>query len=320
VSGYAAGIVWRSALPGRLKPLVACLADFANDDGTGIFPSVEYMMWLVDLGESTVRGQLSELRKTGVLLAKKNLKGGRHLRTEYQIVFEKLPKRPSWTQLKTGREKGTESGEFQNPPASESKRVQIPDEKGPDSGVRNKEEPSVVNQPSGEPLVLAPPSSDAGKKIERAVTNQDKAKRHTAFKDLIFRFYQWRWKQQCPWDGSEAKQLSNLLAASPDLQPNDFARWLKNYGESKDISPGERPRKFLPRIHDYSVTKLNQFRRDADVRTETFDSARVRNTDDAFEQAARNLAGSSTDSSNSPSGDDSAGNRDVGQIPRALQR
>jgi len=317
MSGYAAGLVWRSALSGKLKPLVACLADFANDDGTGIFPSVEYMMWLVDLGESTVRAQLSELRKMGVLEAKKNLQGGRGKRTEYQLVFSKLPFRPSWNELRRGK-KPLETGEFEKGPAGESKRVQIPDEKGPDSGVCNKEEPSVVNQPSGEALVLAPPSSDAQKKPEPAVTTQDKAKRHTAFKDMIFRFYKWKWGRDCPWDGSEAKQLSNLLAADPALDVMTFASWLKNYGESKDISPGERPRAFLPRIHSYSVTKLNQYRRDADVRTETFDSARVRNTDDAFEQAARNLASAQTDGGNPASGDDAAGNRDVGQVPRTI--
>lgn len=85
--------------------------------------------------------------------------------------------------------------------------------------------------------------------------------RHSAFKERIFNFYHWRWKQECPWDGGEASQLARLLSSSPKLDLDTFARWLFNYGRSEDITPGERARHFLPRIHDYSIGPLDRFKR-----------------------------------------------------------
>jgi hypothetical protein len=43
VSGLLAGKVWLSNLHRKLKPLAATLADIANEDGTSIYPSVEYV-------------------------------------------------------------------------------------------------------------------------------------------------------------------------------------------------------------------------------------------------------------------------------------
>src|ERR1700687_5084315 len=95
--------------------------------------------------------------------------------------------------------------------------------------------------------------------------------RFADFKLVCMRFYEWKWGHGCPWDGSDANQLSRLLKASPELDLLTFRRWLLNYGESEDISPGERPRKFLPRIHDYSVVPLDRYRRDRNAKSgETF--------------------------------------------------
>jgi len=87
--------------------------------------------------------------------------------------------------------------------------------------------------------------------------------RFQEFRAIIERFYRWRWNQECPWDGSEAKQLSSFLKASPTVDVKDFKLWLKRYGESEDIKPGERPRCFLPKIHNYSVVPLDRYGRSA---------------------------------------------------------
>lgn len=86
--------------------------------------------------------------------------------------------------------------------------------------------------------------------------------RFQEFRAMIERFYGWKWNQPCPWDGSDAKQLSNFLKCTPTLDVRDFARWLYNYAQSGNITPGERPRKFLPRIHDYSVKAIDRFGKD----------------------------------------------------------
>src|ERR1700728_294885 len=91
--------------------------------------------------------------------------------------------------------------------------------------------------------------------------------RFTPFKERIMAFYAWRWNQECAWDASEANQLARLLASCPKLDVSTFSRWLYNYGISDDPPPGERPRKFLPRIHDYSITRLDRFRRDPSAKS-----------------------------------------------------
>src|SRR5271154_2734816 len=112
--------------------------------------------------------------------------------------------------------------------------------------------------------------------------------RFSAFKLMVMHFYQWRWGHSCPWDGSEAHQLSLVLKASPKLELSDFKRWLYNYGMSDDITPGERPRSFLPRIHDYSVGPLDRFRRSPDAEIATAQSQRARRNSAALEQARQN--------------------------------
>src|SRR5256885_16470890 len=85
--------------------------------------------------------------------------------------------------------------------------------------------------------------------------------RFTPFRDLIERAYAWRWQKECPWNGSEANQLSNLLKTCPKLDGTEFAHWLKNYMMSQDYPPGERPCRFLPRIQNYSIEPLDRFSR-----------------------------------------------------------
>lgn len=84
------------------------------------------------------------------------------------------------------------------------------------------------------------------------------------FKAMVEKFYRWKWSNDCPWDGSEAKQLSLLLKASPTMTVQEFARALYYYSLSGNITPGERPRKFLPRIHDYTVKPIDRFGKDPD--------------------------------------------------------
>lgn len=248
MSGYLAGIVWHSGLDSNLKPLAACLADLAGHDGDGVHPSNEYLQWLLGWGESTVRAGMGQLRDLGVLVAVGNSKGGRGKFVLYRIDIAKLPTRPSWDEVKYGFKRG------QNLEGLSAKRGQKTTEKGPENEQRNKEETLE------EPLDIKP--SPLLAEVVPASDIKGPDERHIRFKDLIFRFYQWKWKRKPGWDGSDAAQLARLLKANPDLDDITFATWLRNYGESKDITPGERPRRFLPRIENYSVRPLNQFGRD----------------------------------------------------------
>jgi hypothetical protein len=96
VSGLLAGKVWQSDLHPDLKPLAAALADIGNDDGTSIYPSVEYMAWLLGRSTRSVQGNLSKLRSIGVLVIVSGGKGGRRKTTEYRLVESALPTREKW--------------------------------------------------------------------------------------------------------------------------------------------------------------------------------------------------------------------------------
>jgi hypothetical protein len=96
MSGLLAGKVWQSNLDGILKPLAACLADIANDDGTSIYPSVAYMAWLLGRDERSVQRQLKTLREQRVLAVVKFGRGGRNKPTEYRMIEANLPQREKW--------------------------------------------------------------------------------------------------------------------------------------------------------------------------------------------------------------------------------
>jgi len=111
VSGYLAGKVWQSDLSGTLKPLAAALADIANDDGTSIYPTIEYLAWLLGKSERAVQHNMSTLRAEGIIVPTCHAEcaeypGRSHRMGEpvhYQLVAAALPARPEWrSQRKEG--------------------------------------------------------------------------------------------------------------------------------------------------------------------------------------------------------------------------
>ena len=95
MSGHLAGAVWFSALDRELKPLAATIADFANDEGAGIFCSIDYLAWRLSSSRSLVERGLRELREAKVLVVL-DQGGGRNRTTAYRLVKENLPYRPKW--------------------------------------------------------------------------------------------------------------------------------------------------------------------------------------------------------------------------------
>lgn len=95
MSGYLAGKVWHSALDADLKPLAATLADIANDDGTSIYPSIDFVAWRLSCSRASVDRGLKALRDAKILEVVSQ-GGGRGKVTEYQLIEEKLPKRAPW--------------------------------------------------------------------------------------------------------------------------------------------------------------------------------------------------------------------------------
>lgn len=61
-----------------------------------------------------------------------------------------------------------------------------------------------------------------------------------------------------PWDASEGKQLTLLLAANPSLDGATFKELLNQRAKS-DVNQAERPRAWLSKVTDYARGPLNEF-------------------------------------------------------------
>lgn len=83
--------------------------------------------------------------------------------------------------------------------------------------------------------------------------------RHSAFKVPLGKYWdRHNPSVQMPWDPSEAKQLSSLLAASPDLTIETFTVCLQNRHKSR-VNHSDRPRAWLARSLDYLNGPLDQY-------------------------------------------------------------
>lgn len=84
--------------------------------------------------------------------------------------------------------------------------------------------------------------------------------RHPVFHEHVNRY--WKHKtgeERAPWDGSEGKALSALLAAKPDLTLEQFRLALKHRGDSPDEVQTERPRQWLPNILRFAGGPLDRY-------------------------------------------------------------
>jgi hypothetical protein len=167
MSGRLSGQVWKSNLPRGLKPLAATLADFADDNGENIYPSVELIAWRLSASKRFVQYGLSELRALDVLRVVENGKGGRTLTVEYRMIEANLPVRPPWHP----KAKGAKHASFQ--------RGQSAIQGGKERNPKQKRVQTSAHDPSGtaiEAPEAAPLRScqDAKSKPSLAVENAER--------------------------------------------------------------------------------------------------------------------------------------------------
>lgn len=84
--------------------------------------------------------------------------------------------------------------------------------------------------------------------------------RHGLFREQIDRYWKhYTGQASAPWNGSEGKALSELLAAKPDLTLEDFRKCLKNRGDTPSVVQTDRPRLWIPNILRYLNGPLDRF-------------------------------------------------------------
>src|SRR5882724_10906788 len=112
--------------------------------------------------------------------------------------------------------------------------------------------------------------------------------RFSAFKELIFRMFNWKWHCDPRWGPMEANQLSRLLGEMPDLETGEFAVALRNVAHSEDIPERQRPGFWLPKIDGYIVHHHNTFGRNPHAQIESASSQRARRSSAALAEARKN--------------------------------
>lgn len=81
--------VWERQISGSAAMVLLVLADFARDDGSKVFPSIETIAFKVGLHRRQTRYILQKLRNRGVLLVTREGRG-RGRTTHYKIDIEAL--------------------------------------------------------------------------------------------------------------------------------------------------------------------------------------------------------------------------------------
>lgn len=119
-----------------------------------------------------------------------------------------------------------------------------------------------------------------------------------------------------PWDGSDAKQLSLLLAAKPDLDEKKFAVWLYNYARS-DVTRGDRPRVFLSRLPSYANGPLNQYGKEKRY-AESKDAALARHNREVLDRVREKKRAASENGDAVLEGDERGVSGIVGRTARSL--
>jgi hypothetical protein len=94
-------------VPNRLFQLLHFLSGFASPDGGNVYPSIDRMAWGTSQPVKTVKNQLLELKRIGVLITEQA--GTRMQSAKYRINLKALPQREQFTIAPTHEKPSEES-------------------------------------------------------------------------------------------------------------------------------------------------------------------------------------------------------------------
>lgn len=89
-------IVWECDCSGQDQALLLALADFADDAGNQVYPSVRRLIWKTGQSERSVQRRLARFRQLGVLRVLRTGGGGHNSPTHYALCLDVLPKKPAF--------------------------------------------------------------------------------------------------------------------------------------------------------------------------------------------------------------------------------
>lgn len=228
-----------------------------------------------DDAPALTEGWLDELEREQCI-DRYEVDGNRYLQISKWLTHQKIDK-PSQSRL---------------PAFAESSRIlaKSSEESTTDLGPRTKDRRTVDRGSS----TKGPKDSPKGKPSSRGARGDP---RHSPFRAILAEVWKATNSLEMPWDASEAKQLSSLLAANPTLDEDAFTELLRNRHDSR-VNHSERPRQWLARLTDFGNGPLDQYGKPLreeghDGKNDIRRSAAVQRqqaSDDGIEQALRTLA------------------------------
>lgn len=122
------------------------------------------------------------------------------------------------------------------------------------------------------PDILRPEGNKEGKGIRKGIEKHSASPaargsefsrsvaqtRHSRITEMIKTAYRENNRIDCPWDGSEAKQLQGLLKATPNWGDQQIAQCLVNFFLSDFVPPGTRPREWIQKLPKYLQRPLTK--------------------------------------------------------------
>lgn len=94
-------MVWKAKVSRPQKFVLLCLADFGNDEGDSIYPSVNYIAWKTGYSETQTRDVLQDLAAAGIITT--SIQASQYGTNQYKINLDRLPMRPPYKAPKKGR-------------------------------------------------------------------------------------------------------------------------------------------------------------------------------------------------------------------------
>lgn len=155
--------VWAKEVDGYEQSILLVMADYANDDGSSVFPSMGVVAWKVGVSKRTAQRWVKSLRDKGALV--KVADARQHHPVEYRIDLSALPNKAAYVPPNQGRQDGTPAPDR----GRQSGQLGVTDTAARDDTAAPPEPPVV--EPPEEPPTEAP---DGARVVwERVVTLTD---------------------------------------------------------------------------------------------------------------------------------------------------
>jgi len=100
MSAKLMGQVWDLKIDHNYQLVLLALADHASDDGTSIYPGIEYLVWKTGYSERQIKRILKDLEEAALIICVSHRRGGKGHKTEWQLHLSNGVKKSPFNKIK----------------------------------------------------------------------------------------------------------------------------------------------------------------------------------------------------------------------------